>query len=104
MPAIENINESGPPRASSALGTPFALVAAHETEKEAPMQMYLQTANITADDYFKLPHDFRENFELDYGKLVRLRRRMPSYGHQRYAFWLAVALDNFCGETERSRH
>jgi Uma2 family endonuclease len=68
------------------------------------MQLHEQTANITADDYFNLPHEFRENFELDYGKLVRLRRRMPSYGHQRYAFWLAVALDNFCAQTDRSRH
>lgn len=68
------------------------------------MQLHEQKAKITADHYFNLPHEFRKNFELDYGNLVRLERRMPSYGHQRYGFWLAVALDNFCAQTDRSKH
>jgi Uma2 family endonuclease len=68
------------------------------------MQFHMQKAALTATDYFNLPHDFRENFELDHGNLVRRRSRMASYGHQRYAFWLAVALDNYCEATDRSRH
>jgi Uma2 family endonuclease len=68
------------------------------------MQLHVQKAALTADDYYSLPHDFRKNFELDRGQLVRRRKTMASYGHQRYAFWLAVALDNFCAQTDRSRH
>jgi Uma2 family endonuclease len=68
------------------------------------MQFHVQKIALTYDDFYALPHDFRENFEYDHGKLVRLRRRMPSYGHQRYAFWLAVALDNYCEDLDRSRH
>lgn len=68
------------------------------------MQFHVQKALLTADDYFNLPHDFRENFELDGGQLVRRRKTMASYGHQRYAFWLAVALDNYSEEHDRSRH
>jgi Uma2 family endonuclease len=68
------------------------------------MQLHVQKAALTADDYYSLPHDFRKNFELDRGQLVRRRKTMASYGHQRYAFWLAVALDNYSEARERERH
>jgi Uma2 family endonuclease len=68
------------------------------------MQFHVQKAKLTADDYFNLPEDFRENYELDYGQLVRRRKTMASYGHQRYAFWLAVALDNYSAAQEREKH
>jgi Uma2 family endonuclease len=57
------------------------------------MQMQVHEAVLTADDYFNLPEEFRERHELVNGQLVR--RRMPYCNHQRHAFKLAVALENF---------
>jgi Uma2 family endonuclease len=68
------------------------------------MQLHVQKAALTYDDFYDLPHDFRKNFEYDHGNLVRRWKTVPSYGHQRYAFWLAVALDRYSEAQERDRH
>lgn len=68
------------------------------------MQFHVQKAALTFDDFYALPHDFRKNYEFDNGNLVRREKTMASYGHQRYVFWLAVALDNYCEALDRSRH
>lgn len=57
------------------------------------MQMQVQEAVLTAKDYFELPEEFRERYELVNGHMVR--RRMAGGTHQRQAFKLAVALENF---------
>jgi Uma2 family endonuclease len=57
------------------------------------MQVQEREAVLTADDYFNLPEEFRERYELVNGRMVR--RRMAHCSHQRHAFKLAVALELF---------
>jgi Uma2 family endonuclease len=87
------INKSRVSYAWNVNGTRIALYAGYGTAKEDPMQMQVEKAVLTANDYFKLPEEFRERFELVNGRMVR--RRMAGGTHQRQAFKLAVALENF---------
>jgi Uma2 family endonuclease len=57
------------------------------------VQMQVEKAVLTANDYFNLPQEFRERYELVNGQLVR--RRMAHWNHQRHAFKVAVALEIF---------
>lgn len=57
------------------------------------MQMHVEEAVLTANDYFKLPEEYRERFELVNGRMVR--RRMAHSTHQRHAFKMAIALELF---------
>jgi Uma2 family endonuclease len=56
----------------------------------------MQAAVFTADDYFNLPEELRERYELVNGHMVR--RRVPGYTHQRHALKLVVALENYSEE------
>ena len=69
----KRINESGLLRASRVNGTPLALEEGHGTDKEDPMQRQVEKRVRTAKDYFELPEEFRERFELVNGRMVRRR-------------------------------
>jgi Uma2 family endonuclease len=60
------------------------------------MQMQLEKAVLTANDYFKLPEEFRERFELVNGRMVR--RRVAGFAHQRQSLELVVALELYSRE------
>lgn len=60
------------------------------------MQTQVQEAVLTADDYFGLPEEFRERYELVNGRMVR--RRVAGFRHQRQSLELIVALELYSRE------